>query len=120
MIQLPGFLRRHALVVGMVLGAGASVVSGCQQATINELEAAAQAVATAAQALSSGQVAYGYVGNVDDKGTNVGIIAGKTVTAAAAAACAAGLNQTSAPQAINAVEKTLHAPAATGHQGPGD
>ena len=122
MIQLPGFLRSHALLLGMALGAGAAVVSGCQQNTINELEAAAQAVATAAQALSTGQTAYGYVGNVDGKGTNVGIVAGRTVTAAGAAACAAGMNQASAPAAVKAVEKTLNLPSqnATGRDGLGD
>jgi hypothetical protein len=53
---------------------------------------------------------------VDGRGTNVGIIAGQPVTAAAAAACAAGLNQSQAP-AVKAVEKTLNlpAPAVTGH-----
>ena len=107
--SLPSFLAGAAFAVVLAL-------VGCN-ANLNELEAAAQAVATATQSLSAGQATYGYVGNVSSVSglpVNVGIVAGTNVSAASAAACAASVNS-SGVVATPSVVKTLPSAAPTGN-----
>jgi hypothetical protein len=85
-------------------------LAACNQQSVTQLEAAAQVVGQAVEALQVGQATYGYVGNVASvggKAANVVIVAGTNVTPATGVACAASVNQPEGPDAVPAIIKVL-------------